>query len=866
MPSSLSLKLSFMLAIITFAQLAQAGESAAFERSASGVLFHKPSGAMLVGVCSDRVVHIVASPTNEIPESNIPTIVRPCGGSSFKVSSTARAVSITTASLHVEVDRESLAIKFSNLKGQLILGEHSEDGRALQPIKVGDVPAYEVRQDFDLSPDEALYGLGQHQEGFLNVRDIPLELLQANTNIAIPFVVSTRGYGVLWNDSALTEFNPTTHAIELDANGEGTIKTDAAGEYGFLLNGNERSKLHLSINDQKLIDITNMWVADSAGAKIRLDADTTYKIHAETGGNTRLRVRVPSNSMGFRSDASNSIDYYFIYGPDPDGVVAQYRELTGAAPMLPIWAYGFWQCRERYSSQQQILDTAAEFRKRKIPVDVLVQDWQYWGKYGWNAMKFDERYYPDPSEMMSSLHRENFHAVISVWAKFGIQTDVDREFVKNGWVLRSSAATGEPGESKETENWADLFNPKAQAAYWSNLERGLFHDGLDGWWLDASEPEGDPLKNDQTYLGPGRMVRNAFPLFETTAVYKGQRGSDENKRVVILTRSAYTGQQRNGTISWSGDISANWETLRRQIPAGLNFGISGFPYWTTDVGGFFRPRDQYTSAAYRELLIRWFQFGAFSPIFRIHGYQSETEMWKYGPDVESVLRKFDELRYRMMPYIYSAAWGVTARGGTIMKALPFVYPNDVSLRDVSDQFFFGNSLVVNPVLEPAATTRKVILPSGSDWYDFWTGERYKGGQSIIADAPIDKLPILVKEGSIVPLGPATRYAAEKRDPLEIRIYGGKDAEFELYQDSGDGYAYERGQRAIIHLHWNDKAHELLVAKRKGSFDGMPSTLKLNVVVVGPGRGVGIEESKRYEQTLEYNGSRTTLRIGRATSR
>src|SRR5208282_234206 len=293
-----------------------------------------------------------------------------------------------------------------------------------------------------------------------------------------------------------------------------------------------------------------------------------------------------------------AVDYYFIFGPEPSRVIAEYREFTGTAPLLPRWAYGFWQCRERYSSQQQILDTAAEFRKRQIPVDVLVQDWQYWGKYGWNAMRFDETAYPNPAEMMSELHRQDFHLAISVWAKFGAETAVDKEMVADNLVLKSAASTGEPGEAKETENWADLFNPKAQKAFWADINRNLFSAGLDGWWLDASEPEGDPLKNDDTFLGSGTTVRNAFPLFETTAVYKGQRAATESKRVAILTRSAFTGEQRNSIIAWSGDISGNWETLRRQIPAGLSFGMSGFPYWTTDIGGFFRPMDQYTSSDY----------------------------------------------------------------------------------------------------------------------------------------------------------------------------------------------------------------------------------------------------------------------------
>ena len=859
--SSLSFKkLVILFGIVFIARPALPADSATFERSANGVTFHLSNGSMLIAVCSDRVIHVVVSPTKEIPESNVPSVTRPCSGTPFKLSSTPANVSVKTTSMNVEIDRSSLAVKFKNSAGDTVLAEQDKSGRSIAPIMIGEVPSNEVRQDFILSPDEALYGLGQHQEGFLNVRDIPLQLLQANTNIAIPFVVSTKGYGLLWNNAALTEFNPTTKSIALDENGKGTFQSDAAGEYGFLLNGNERRRLHLSVNDEKIIDITNMWVADSAGAKVHLNANTSYNISAETGGNTQLRVRPPSNTMGFRSDASRAIDYYFIYGPQPDQVVARYREMTGAAPLLPLWAYGFWQCRERYSSQQQILDTAAEFRKRQIPVDVMVQDWQYWGKYGWNAMKFDENFYPKPAELMSALHHDNFRMVISVWAKFGVQTDVNKEFVHDGLILKSAAATGEPGESKETEDWVDLFNPKAQALYWKDLDRGLFHDGLDGWWLDASEPEGDPLKNDNTYLGSGRTVRNAFPLFETTAVYKGQRAADENKRVVILTRSAFTGQQRNGIINWSGDISANWDTLRRQIPAGLNFGISGFPYWTTDVGGFFRPRDQYTSAAYHELLIRWFQFGAFSPIFRVHGYQSETEMWKYGPQVESILREYDELRYRLMPYIYSTAWGVTNRGETMMKALPFVYPGDQSLRDVSDQFLFGDSLLINPVTEPNATTRKIILPAGSDWYDFWSGQKSRGGQTIVADAPLDKMPILVREGSIVPLGPKVQYAAENQDPTELRIYGGKDADFQLYEDSGDGYAYERGERATINLHWNDKSRELTIGERSGSFPGLRSKRTFNIVLTRSERGVGLEPAKEYDRSVAYEGHRIAVHL------
>jgi len=662
----------------------------------------------------------------------------------------------------------------------------------------------------------------------------------------------------------LTDFNPATQAIPLDETGRGTFQTGPEGQYGFLLSGNFRSKLRLSVGGQQIINIENMWVAGSAGAKMHLAANSRYKITAETGGAPKLSMRPPSDTMAFHSETGEGVDYYFIYGPEPAKVIAQYRDFTGAAPLLPRWAYGFWQCRERYSSQQQILDTAAEFRTRNIPVDALVQDWQYWGKYGWNAMRFDEGQYPDPTEMMSALHRKDFHLIISVWPKFGAETAVDREMKDAHLVLTSDAAAGESGETKETENWADLFNPAAQKLFWTDINRNLCASGLDGCWLDASEPEGDPLKSDETYLGSGKTVRNAFPLFETSAVYDGQRATNPEKRVVILSRSAYTGQQRNGSISWSGDISGNWETLRRQIPAGLSFGMSGFPYWTTDIGGFFRPIDQYASADYHELLIRWFQFGAFCPIFRIHGYRSETEMWKYGPEVKRILTQYDQLRYRLLPYIYSAAWGVTNRGETLMKALPFEYPNDPVLRDIDDQFLFGDSLLVNPVTQKGVTSRSVALPTGTNWVDFWTGQSNRGGQTITADAPIDRMPIFVKEGSIVPMGPIVQSASEPEDPLEIRIYAGKDADFQLYEDGGDGYAYEQSARATIHLHWDEHRNALLIGDRMGTFPGIRMKRTFRIVLVKPGKGVGIGSGSEANRTVTYSGHQIRINMGRAS--
>ena len=834
----------------------------AIERSKDGVVLHSSSETLHVAVCSERVIHIVASATDEIPKPIVPTVIRPCGGAPFTVSSSASAVSIKTSALKIEIARATNSVRFLTAAGQLVLSEQPSGGRTITPVAVDGMQTYEIRQDFLMSADEALYGLGQHQEGFFNVRNIPIRLLQANTNISIPFLISTNGYGLLWNNAALTDFNPTTEVIHLGENGAGTFQTGREGEYGFLLSGNGRDKLRLIVNDDKVIDLTNMWLPGFVGGKKHL-ANTTYKVIAESRGHTELSVRTPSNTMAFRSEVGKAVDYYFIYGPEPSRVIAEYREFTGAAPLLPMWAYGFWQCRERYSSQQQILDTAAEFRERKIPVDVIVQDWQYWGKYGWNAMRFDEHDYPGPAQMITQLHHEDLHLVASVWAKFGAETAVDQDMKRDHLVLTSEADHREPGETQAKEDWADLFNPKAQVLFWSEMNRGLFHDGLDGWWLDASEPEGDALKGVMTNLGPGEFVRNAYPLFETSAVYNGQRATTESKRVVILTRSAYAGQQRNAAISWSGDISANWETLRRQIPAGLSFAMSGFPYWTTDVGGFFRSPDQYASTDYHELLIRWFEFGTFCPIFRIHGYQSKTEMWNYGPEVEKILAQYDELRYRLMPYIYSTAWGVTSRGETVMQALPFVYPNDLAVRDVDDEFLFGNSLLVNPVTQPNATRRNVVLPAGNDWVDFWSGKTYHGGQTIVADAPLDQIPILVKEGSIIPMGPQVQSTAEAKDPLEVRVYGGKDADFLLYEDGGDGYAYEHGARATIRLHWDDHRKMLSIGDRAGAFPGMPSKLTFRIVLVKEEHGIGMGSGSGLDRTATYSGHQITIDLGKA---
>ena len=814
-----------------------------------GVTLQTVGGAMRIEACGDRVVHIVASRTSDIPTPNVPIVTQPCRAKTVQVDVGKTRATVSTPAITVTVDSASGAVSFFSKDGKTLLAETKLGGKSFDVPSVFETKNWQVQQSFLSPSDEALYGLGQHQEGIFNLRGVPIRLSQANTTISIPFLLSSKGYGVLWNNASLTDFNPADQSIAIDpSTGKGKFTTGSKGMYGFVLTSDNRNQLALEVNEQHVIDLQNIWTPTSASGVVELEGNKEYDISARGGpGGVQLAARPPADTTTFRSEVGQAIDYYFFYGPDLNRVIADYRQLTGEAPLFPKWAYGYWQCRERYHSQQEILDTAAEFRKRQIPVDVLVQDWQYWGKYGWNAMKFDEGYYPQPKQMLDQLHSNDLHMMISVWSKFGEDTDVYQRMSAQSLLI--------PGTP-----WTDFFNPKAQAAFWSELKHGLFQDGIDGWWMDASEPEFDVLKGRQTFLGSGESVRNAYPLYVTKAIYEGQRATTDRKRVVILTRSAFAGQQRNAAASWSGDITANWITLRRQIAAGLSFSMSGLPYWTTDIGGFFRPDDQYTSDAYHQLLIRWFQYGAFCPIFRVHGYKSNAELWNYGNEVERVLTQYDELRYRLLPYIYSAAWGVTNRGETLMRALPLEFSSDPGARGVSDQFVFGPALLINPVTSEGMTQRQLYLPAGIEWVDFWTGKRMSGGQTITADAPLDRIPIYGRAGSIVPIGPRAESATAKADPIEIRIYPGANGDFNLYEDGGDNYDYEHGAYSVIPFHWDEKSRRLTIGDRHGSFPGMLEHRTFHAVIVREGHGAGITSSSPPDVTIEYHGKATPVRV------
>ena len=560
------------------------------------------------------------------------------------------------------------------------------------------------------------------------------------------------------------------------------------------------------------------------------------------------------------SEVADSIDYYFLYGPELDKVIAEYRELTGAAPMFGKWAYGFWQCKNRYKSQAELLGVAQKYRELKIPIDNIVQDWFWWSRKGEHV--FNENY-PEPKAMIDQLHAEHFHLMISVWPFFEPGSTAYETMDKNGWFIDKTVVAKPPYHNKAMAVY-DPSNPDARKYYWQLMNDGLFKLGIDAWWLDTTEPETEGREENiqlshKLAIGNGNQYVNIFPLMTTTAVYEGQRAATYQKRVFILSRSAFAGSQRNAVTAWSGDINSDWITLQRQIPAGLNFELSGLPYWTTDIGGFVsgNPDDP----AYRELFIRWFEFGTFSPIFRVHGTRTndQNELWSYGAEAQKILASYDRLRYRLLPYIYSMAWIVTSAGYTPMRALAMDFTSDPRALNVGDQFMFGPAMLVAPVMEPGADTRRMYLPKAT-WYDFWTGRAQAGGATITTTAPLDRMPLFVRAGSILPMGPDLQYAAEKSaNPIELRVYRGTDGAFTLYEDENDGYNYEKGVYATIPIKWKEASKTLTIGERKGKFPGMLESRTFRIVFVGEDHGAGIEPIAEADKTVTYTGQELSVR-------
>ena len=749
---------------------------------------------IIIEVHADDIIQIVGLPADSdpIPASLIANdLKRP--RPEFAVEENSEDIQLTTKKLKIIANRQTGEITIKNRNDDILFQERL---RHIVPGVVWDEKVNHIQQSFEWAKDEALYGLGQHQEGILNWRGHYVELFQHNMRAVVPVLLSSKGYGILWDNYSYTKFNDTR-----------------SGSF--------------------------LW-----------------------------------------SEAGTAVDYYFLYGPEPDRVIRNYRELTGAAPLFPKWAYGYIQSKERYKTQQEILDIAGEYRRRRIPVDAIVLDWQYWDDGDWGQKSFNKERFPDPRAMMQTLHSTyHMHLMISVWPKMSAGSANHAEMIKNPGFLYPD----------DNSPFYDAFNPEARLLYWKHANEGLFSKGIDAWWCDATEPELDGWDlNCDAYktrmrpaIGSGSRYMNAYSLMHSKGIYENQRHTTHDKRVVNLTRSAFAGQQKYATITWSGDITAKWDVFRNQIQGGLNFCMSGLPYWTTDIGAFFvqsaeagalgrgswfRNGDFDSGLAddnYKELYVRWFQFGAFCPLFRAHGTDVPREIWRFGEPghwAYDALLKCDNLRYRLLPYIYSMAWKVTSDGYTLMRGLVMDFRHDPHVLDIDDQFMFGPAFLVNPVSKPKALFRQVYLPTGSHWYNFWTGKKYSGGQTLPVPAPADEIPLFIKEGAVIPMGPFIQYATESVDPLELRIYPGADGHFTLYEDENDNYNYENGKYAAIDFIWDDKNHQLIIEDRKGEFPNMLQSRNIHIILVNTGKGTGVNLTQNPDKKIAYEGTRTIVKL------
>ncbi len=748
------------------------------------------------------------------------------------VSETADAIICTTSQLTIRINQHTGALTYLDRSGQILTKEPDRGGKTLIPTEViktifdetagaqvrtdadgvkayavsnkqiVDRRAFHTKLEFEWQPGEALYGLGSHEEGMMNLRGQHQYLYQQNMKVAVPVLLSTRGYGILRDSYSLMTFHD-----------------DAFGSY--------------------------LW-----------------------------------------TEVDDELDFYFIYGPEFDQIVRSIRRLTGKAPMLPRWAFGYIQSKEHYVSQSELIDITKEYRKRGLPLDCIVQDWKSWTGDLWGEKTLDPERFPDPKGMMDELHHLNTRLMISIWPILNPGGSNWREMRDQGCLLGNQATY-------------DAFQEKARSLYWRHANDGLFTHGIDAWWCDCTEPfQSDwvgafkPEPEERLRINTEEAKRyidaeylNAYSLRHSQGIYEGQRKTGSDKRVVNLTRSGYIGQQRYGTITWSGDVSATWDTLRRQIADGLNFCVTGLPYWTTDIGAFFVKDDPalwfwdgdfdlgVADMGYRELYVRWFQYGTFLPMFRSHGTDTPREIWRFGETGEifyDTLVKFLRLRYRLLPYIYSLAGMVTHEDYTMMRGLPFDFRCDPETYEVCDQYMFGTALLVNPVTQPMyfaagstpitslSKTRTVYLPKGADWYDFWTGQRFSGGQTIVAHAPLETMPLYVRSGSIVPIGPAITYADEMPNAsLDLRIYPGQSGSFTLYDDEGDNYHYENRQFATIRFSWDDQAQRITLHERQGDYPGMKGTREFRIILGG-----GLNDDAALASTVLYEGQEISLDLRR----
>ncbi|MBR4826413.1 MAG: DUF5110 domain-containing protein [Bacteroidales bacterium] len=841
----------------------------------------------------------------------------------FEITGNSSGVIVRTAELCARVSPEGV-ISFYGKDGSELLG----GGRiSLTDKKVEGRKGYEVRTTFSSPSDEAFYGLGQHQTGEFNRKGTDEELYQYNTKISVPFVVSTRGYGLLFDAYSYSRWGNPAAGLQL---AESFTLFDKDGQEGALTgtytaaDGTVLTRRESEIRFDDEFAIRNLpefnlegatvvyegWIEAPGSGDYRFSQyyagfqrtliggkelmsrrwrpawnpnSYRYTAHLEQGVRTPIRIEwepdggvsyiglkvLPLQTekelgqLSFWSEFEPGADFYFIAGDSFDNVIAGYRTLTGKAQVLPKWALGFWQSRERYSTQDEIVNTLAEFRRRGIPVDNIVQDWQYWLPDDWGSHDFDPARYPDPEKMLDDVHAMNGRFMISVWPKFYTSTQNYKELEAAGYVYRHAVEDSLRDWLGYHQTFYDAYASGGRQLFWKQMDEHLYSRlgrKIDAWWMDASEPNlRDCLPKEYmqwlltpTALGPATEYYNTYALVNAQAIYEGQRSVEPDKRVFLLTRNGFAGLQRYSTASWSGDTGTSWEDMRTQITAGLGYSMSGLPFWGMDIGGF-SVMSKFHDPAYqdewRELQTRWHQFGAFVPLFRTHGQWPRRELWNIAPEgtptYESILY-YIKLRYRLMPYVYSLAGAVHFDDYTIMRGLPMDFPGDTAAREVSDQWMFGPALMPCPVCEYGARSREVYFPDGV-WYDFYTGAAVSGGRAASVSAPYERIPLYVRAGSILPVGPDIQWSGDKAGaPIELRVYPGADGSFVLYEDDGLSYAYERGEYSRVPLHWDDAARTLTVGAREGSFAG---TQRFSVCING---------SRPVE--VNYDGSKLQVKL------
>ena len=933
-------------------------------------------------VVSDRIIRVQATAEQSFRSKQSLIIVPQEGKANYKVEEQGDDLIITTAAMRAVLNEATGQITFYDLKDQVLLKEVAQGGKTFKPFTVPDreigvdiakVPeaqkhGWSWRALFDSPDNEAFYGLGQHQSEELNMKGKNEDLFQYNTKVSVPFVISNKNYGILWDSYSYSRWGNPDDYLQLNrafklydkdgkegqltgtyvakdgrkiVRGEDSIyfeyampetseicnKTDKGGiqnlPKGFALNGSKvvyegyveaptnsfyqfilyyagYMKIYI---DGKLV-VPERWRTAWNPNSYKFETaipkgkKTPIRIEWQPDGDVSycgLRVAAPrseaeKNQLSIWSEMSPDMDYYFIAGKNMDEVISGYRTLTGKAPVYPKWVLGFWQSRERYQSSKDIEENMKKFRDLKIPVDNIVQDWNYWKLDSWGSHEFEAARYPNPQAMLDSVHALHGRFMISVWPKFYDTVKNYKELDAKGWMYHQAIKDDIHDWLGFRGSFYDAYDAGARKMFWRQMDENLYTKykfGIDAWWMDASEPnvrDCTPMwyrkaLSGPTALGTATEYFNAYSIVNADAIYNGQRSVNPNQRVFLLTRSGFAGEQRYSTATWSGDIATRWEDMRAQMTAGLNYSMAGLPFWGMDQGGFC-VENRYVAAQqefdktgkenadlkeWRELQARWNQFGCFVPLYRAHGQWPLREVWNIAPadhPAYKTIVAYDKLRYRLMPYLYSMAGMVHLKDYTMMRGLVMDFNGDEKVLDIKDQWMFGSALMACPVGEYQKYSREVYLPKQKGWYDFYTGAYHAGGQTIVADAPYDKIPVFIPEGAILPIGPEMQWSDEKKPELiDLYVYAGKDGSYTLYEDEGTNYNYEKGKYAVIDFKYDDARKQVTIGARKGSFDGMLQKRRFNIILVDQKKQQGVNLAKSPKgKVVKYAGQAMTVKL------